>query len=50
MEHGGRRIPIVDENGELAGVATLDDLAATIGEQLDNVADTIGNQSRDHSP
>ncbi|MGQ3414323.1 CBS domain-containing protein [Natrinema sp. LN54] len=45
-----RRFPIVDDDGELAGVATLDDLVATIGEQLDNVADTIEAQSPDYSP
>jgi hypothetical protein len=29
---------------------TLDDLIATIGEQLDNVADTIEVQSPEYSP
>lgn len=49
-EHGVRRIPIVDENDELTGIVTLDDLIATIGEQLDNIADTIEVQSPDYSP
>lgn len=49
-EHGVRRIPVVDENDELTGIVTLDDLVATIGEQLDNVADTIEVQSPDYSP
>lgn len=49
-EHNVRRIPIVDENGELTGIVTLDDLVATIGEQLDNVADTIEAQSAEYSP
>lgn len=49
-EHNVRRIPIVDENGELTGIVTLDDLVATIGEQLDNVADTIEAQSPEYSP
>ncbi|ELY67090.1 CBS domain-containing protein [Natrinema versiforme] len=45
-----RRFPVVDDDGELAGVATLDDLVATIGEELDNVAETIEAQSPDYSP
>lgn len=45
-----RRFPVVDDDGELAGIATLDDLVATIGEQLENVADTIEAQSPDYSP
>lgn len=45
-----RRIPVVDDDGELTGIVTLDDLVATIGEQLDNVADTIEVQSPDYSP
>ena len=49
-EHNVRRFPIVDDDGELTGIATLDDLIATIGEELDNVADTIEAQSPDYSP
>lgn len=45
-----RRIPVVDENGNLTGIVTLDDLVATIGEQLENVADTIEAQSPDYTP
>ena len=49
-EHNVRRFPIVDDNDELAGIATLDDLVAIIGEQLENVAETIETQSPDYSP
>lgn len=49
-EHNVRRIPVVDENGELTGIVTVDDLVATIGEQLDHVADTIEVQSPEYSP
>ena len=49
-EQNVRRIPVVDDNGKLTGIVTLDDLIATIGEQLDNVADTIEVQSPDYSP
>ncbi|SEP71293.1 CBS domain-containing protein [Natrinema salaciae] len=45
-----RRFPIVDDDGDLAGIATLDDLVATIGEELENVADTIEAQSPEYSP
>lgn len=47
---GVRRLPIVDDQGNLTGIVTLDDLVATIGEQLDNVADTIEAQSPDYQP
>ncbi len=49
-ENNVRRIPVVDEDGELQGIVTLDDLIATIGEQLDNVSDTIEAQSPEYSP
>lgn len=49
-EHDVRRFPVVDEDGTLTGIVTLDDLVATIGEQLDNVADTIEVQSPEYSP
>lgn len=49
-EHNVRRIPIVDDDGKVTGMVTLDDLVATIGEQLDNVADTIEAQSPEYSP
>lgn len=34
----------------LTGIVTLDDLVATIGEQLDNVADTVEIQSPNYEP
>lgn len=45
-----RRIPIVDDQGNLTGIVTLDDLVATIGVQLDNIADTIEAQSPEYQP
>jgi CBS domain-containing protein len=45
-----RRIPIVDEDDALTGIVTLDDLVATVGEQLENVSDTIEVQSPEYSP
>ena len=49
-EHHVRRVPVIDDDGDLTGIVTLDDLVATIGEQLDNVADTIGVNSPEYSP
>ncbi|WP_306059202.1 CBS domain-containing protein [Natronococcus wangiae] len=49
-EYNVRRFPVVDEDGALTGIVTLDDLVATIGEQLENVADTVEVQSPDYSP
>jgi CBS domain-containing protein len=49
-EHGVRRLPVVDDDGNLTGIVTLDDLVATIGEQLENVATTIEIQSPDYRP
>lgn len=49
-EHNVRRLPVVDEDGAVTGIVTVDDLVATIGEQLENVADTIEVQSPDYSP
>lgn len=49
-EYNVRRFPVVDEDGALTGIVTLDDLVATIGEQLENVADTIEVQSPGYRP
>lgn len=49
-DSNARRIPIVDDSGELSGIATADDVVATIGEQLDEIADTIERQSPEYSP
>lgn len=50
QEHNVRRFPVVDDDGTLTGIVTLDDLIATIGEQLDNIADTVEVQSPDYNP
>ncbi|WP_408957911.1 CBS domain-containing protein [Natrinema sp. 74] len=49
-EHNVRRFPIVDDDGKLAGIASLDDLVATIGEELENVSETIEAQSPAYRP
>jgi CBS domain-containing protein len=45
-----RRIPVVDDAGRLVGIATLDDVVATAGEMLDDVATVIESQSREYDP
>jgi CBS domain-containing protein len=45
-----RRIPVVDDDGKLVGIATLDDVVATTGEMLDDVATVIESQSREYEP
>ena len=49
-EQNVRRIPVVNDDDELTGIVTLDDLVATVGEELDNVAETIERQSPNYSP
>lgn len=38
-EHGVRRLPVVAPNGALAGIVALDDLLATLSQQLADIAD-----------
>lgn len=45
-----RRLPVVNDEGALQGIVTLDDVVATIGEELDNVATVIEAQSPGYTP
>lgn len=45
-----RRVPVVDDDGQLAGIVTLDDVVATVGEELEEISDVIEAQSPDYSP
>lgn len=40
-EHGVRRLPIVDPEGRLVGLVSLDDLVVLLGRELGDVAATI---------
>jgi len=40
-EQGVRRVPVVDEEGELEGIVTLDDLLVLLAEQLGSLAETV---------
>ena len=44
-ESGIRRLPIVDEDGALAGIVTLDDVLVLLSDELRNVADVVRTQS-----
>jgi len=41
-----RRLPIVDEDGSLQGIVTLDDLLVFLGNQLSDALEVISAQSR----
>jgi CBS domain-containing protein len=40
-EQGVRRVPVVDEEGELEGIVSLDDLLVLLAEQLGSLAETV---------
>lgn len=45
MRHKGvRRVPVVDDQGGLVGIITLDDLLKIVGEQLILLAQVIGRE------
>ena len=43
-----RRIPVVDDDGTLVGIVTLDDVVSVTGEELENIAAVIEAQSPDY--
>ncbi len=42
--HGVRRLPVVDDNGALVGIVTVDDLMELIAEQLTDLVRLVGNE------
>ena len=42
-EMGIRRIPIVDHDGKLTGIISLDDMILVFGEELSNIANAIAS-------
>ena len=43
-DNGIRRVPVVNEEGNLQGIVTLDDAIVLLGTELGNVAETIQAQ------
>jgi signal-transduction protein with cAMP-binding, CBS, and nucleotidyltransferase domain len=41
MELAVRRLPVVDEQGQLVGLVSLDDLLLLLGRELHNIAEGI---------
>jgi CBS domain-containing protein len=44
-EHGVRRLPIIDANGQLVGVVTTDDITILLGRELAALADGISEST-----
>lgn len=44
-ENGIRRLPVVDEDEELIGIVTLDDIIVLLGSELEDTAGIIQSQS-----
>ncbi len=43
-KHGVRRLPVVDEQGELVGVAVLDDLLRLVASEIGDLAEALRRQ------
>jgi CBS domain-containing protein len=46
VERGCRRLPLLDGDGHLTGIMTLDDLLPLFARQIDKIARTVGGESR----
>jgi CBS domain-containing protein len=44
-DEGIRRLPVVDDDGDLQGIVTLDDALVLLGSELDKLATTVQEQS-----
>ncbi len=44
-DEGIRRLPVVDDEGDLQGIVTLDDALVLLGSELDKLATTVQEQS-----
>jgi CBS domain-containing protein len=44
MDYGVRRLPVVDDNEELVGLVTLDDLLRVLSKELSNLSQGIRSE------
>jgi CBS domain-containing protein len=49
VEHGVRRMPVVDTQGTLVGIFTLDDWLATLSRDLQGIVRLIARERRDEA-
>ena len=45
VKRGVRRLPVVDERGQIHGLVALDDLVRNLGRQTDELSDLVRSQS-----
>lgn len=45
FEHAVRRVPVVDDTGEIAGILTLDDLVVLLADELKDLAGVVEAES-----
>lgn len=45
VKRGVRRLPVVDERGQIHGLVALDDLVRDLGRQTDELSDLVRSQS-----
>ncbi len=45
LEHSVRRMPVVDTDGAMSGIVTLDDFVVMLADELDNLADVVEAES-----
>jgi CBS domain-containing protein len=44
---GGRRLPVVDKEGKLVGILTVDDMAYLLGQEMADIAGIIKRSAPD---
>lgn len=45
LEHSVRRLPVVDDDGTITGIVTLDDLVLLLADELENLAGVVESES-----
>lgn len=44
-EHAVRRLPVVDDDGQVAGIVTLDDFVVLLADELDTLSEVVEAES-----